>query len=85
MPTIVKVGKVGASKPMKVRESCSRVVGVGCAGNREAGAMIRGSFLGACDDRSVVVSLAKDPARIHGLCGAWISRWLPSSDVSPAG
>ena len=85
MQTIAKVGKVGVSKPMKVRGSCSRVVGVGCAGNREARTMIYGGLLGACDDLSIGVSPAKAAARPDGVRGDRFDGRMSSRDVPPTG
>ena len=85
MPTIAKVGKVGASKPMKVRESFSRVVGVGCADIPDARGTDHGGFLGGGDVITVGISPAKAAARPDGRFGDRLGERLPSSDVPPAG
>ena len=69
---------------MKVRESFSRVVGVGCAGNCDARTTDHGGFLGACDVISVGVSPAKAAARRNGVRDGWFVVRLSSRDVSPA-
>ena len=85
MLTIVKVGKLRASKPMKVRESFSRVVGVGCADIRDERRAIRGGSLGARDVIPVGFSPAKAAAWPDGWHGDRLGGWMPSSDVPPAG